>query len=252
MQRLVGTLGIKMIVFGHRGAKGECPENTVASFRHAIDVGVNGIELDVQLSKDGKLVVIHDTDVDRTTNGNGKVSNYTSKELKLLDARADFPDCYKNVYIPRLKEVLDLIKEIPNIQIEIKCDAEDELKDICILLLKVIDEYKLGNNVVITSFIPEALEIIKSYNPDQNTGLISVTNDESFFEKARNIGCSDVCVCLRNGSYETVRNAHIFGFKVTGWLGNNYKDILTLLKWGVDSITTDYPSLALKIINSGC
>jgi len=109
-----------IMVIAHRGFSGAAPENTLAAFRKAIDVGSDLIELDIQLSKDGKIVVIHDEILGRATNGQGKVSDHTLQELKKLDAGSKFRAEFSGERIPTLQEVLDLAKGRVLVNIEIK------------------------------------------------------------------------------------------------------------------------------------
>ena len=112
-------------IFAHRGSKGTHPENTLSSFREAVRVGSEGIELDVHLTKDGQLVVIHDETVDRTTNGTGEIRNLTLAEVKAMDAGSWFKNDFAGEKIPTLDEVLHLLKELNftgQLNIELKTD----------------------------------------------------------------------------------------------------------------------------------
>ena len=97
------------LIWAHRGASGSAPENTLVAFQRAIDLGADGIELDVQITKDGELVVCHDEKIDRTSNGKGWLKDYTLEELKQFDFNQQFPE-YGYQQIPTMKEVLELIK----------------------------------------------------------------------------------------------------------------------------------------------
>ena len=113
-------------IFAHRGSKGTHPENTLASFKEAVRVGSDGIELDVHLTKDGHLVVIHDETVDRTTNGTGEIRNLTLAEIKAMDAGGWFHNKYAGEKIPTLEEVLLLLTELGfngQLNIELKTDV---------------------------------------------------------------------------------------------------------------------------------
>ena len=99
-----------MQLIGHRGARFEAPENTLAGFRHAIELGLSAVEFDVRVTRDNELVVIHDATVDRTTDGTGEVSSFSLAELRELDARAEFSDWPEVCQIPTLSEVLDVVE----------------------------------------------------------------------------------------------------------------------------------------------
>src|SRR5699024_9203426 len=126
-------------IVGHRGARKEAPENTLAGFLHARELGLDAVEFDVHLSKDHELVIIHDKTVDRTTTATGPVAEFTANELAELDARAEFPDWPDIVGVPRLDQVLDIVDDMPHINIEIKTDTPDRLEEIIAGVLKEVD-----------------------------------------------------------------------------------------------------------------
>lgn len=117
-----------IMVIAHRGFSGQAPENTLASFQKAVELGSDMIELDVRFSKDGQVVVIHDDTIDRTTNGRGKVADYTLKELKQFDAGSWFAPQFSGERIPTLKEVLELVKGKVLVNIEIKDESPGQYK----------------------------------------------------------------------------------------------------------------------------
>ncbi len=140
------------MIIGHRGAAGYEPENTLRSFRKAIDIGVDWIEFDLHRSADGHLVVIHDPTVDRTTNGHGKVSEMTLDELKKLDAG-------KGQQIPTFQEVIDLARGHIRIIPEIKQEGiELEVMD-------VIDRNDIINQCMVSSFFTYAIRRCKEFHP---------------------------------------------------------------------------------------
>ena len=150
-----------MLRIGHRGAKAYEPENTLRSFKKALEIGVDAVELDVRKTKDKQLVVIHDADVKRTTDGKGLVSELTLKEIKEFSAE-------QGEKIPTLKEALDFLDKKVKILIELK-EAGVEEK-----VLAVVLENGLQKNVIIVSFIEEALRKVRELNKEVETGLIYV------------------------------------------------------------------------------
>ena len=147
-----------MLRIGHRGARAYEPENTLRSFQKALELGVNGIEFDVRKTKDSKLVVIHDVDVKRTTNGKGLVADLTLDEIKVLRTE-------KSEKIPTLEEALSLIDNKAKILIELKEQnlEQDVLNTVC--------AKKLENNVIITSFLEDTLKKTRELNPQIETGF---------------------------------------------------------------------------------
>jgi len=150
------------MIIGHRGACYYKPENTLPSFQHALKLKCKFIECDVRLSKDKKIVIIHDKDLERTTNGRGLVSKYTLKELKKFDAG-------KGEKIPTLQEYIDLLKNKAIMVIELK-----KGKGIVKEVFRIIKKNKVENKVLIVSFHWGYLRKIKKLNKNIKTGLLSV------------------------------------------------------------------------------
>lgn len=236
---------MRMIVFGHRGARGEAPENTLPGFAHARRIGVQAFELDVQLSADEQLVVVHDPTVDRTTNGTGPVSELSAAELAQLDARGSFPDWPEPAGIPQLADVLDLYANQVRLAIEIKTDTPERLERVGALVVHAIEQYQLRESVVVSSFDPVALEIVGQLAPSVTRAFIGAFDAPHFLESAIRLACGQIDVQLSTGSPDVVREAHGRGMRVIGWLGNTQEDLEALLAWGVDGCTSDYPTRAL-------
>ena len=237
-----------MIIFGHRGAKGEAPENTVAGFRYARNLGIDAFELDVRLSADDQLVVMHDPTTDRTTAGSGPVSAFEAAKLAQLDARAEHQDWPTPVGVPTLAEVLEGTPDVARWELEIKTDTPERLRRICVQIPPLIERYGLQGRVTVSSFDPVVLEMMAEVAPDVPRGLIGAFDSPSFIDTALKLSCTEVSMPLRSGSAEMVRAAHAAGLRVTGWLGNTADEVRTLLDWGVDHITTDFPTTAMKTL----
>jgi glycerophosphoryl diester phosphodiesterase len=151
-----------MLHIGHRGARAYAPENTLISFKKAIELGANTIELDVRKTKDAKLVVIHDADVKRTTSGKGLVSELTLNQIKSLSTEG-------NEKIPTLEEALDFLDKKVQVLIELK-EAGIEKQ-----VLDIVHAKGLEKTVIITSFLEEALQKVRELDNDVATGLIYAT-----------------------------------------------------------------------------
>jgi glycerophosphoryl diester phosphodiesterase len=237
-----------VLVFGHRGARGEAPENTLAGFAHAKAAGVAAFELDVRLTADGRLAVIHDASVDRTTDGTGPVSAFTATELARLDARRGWPDWPQPAGVPVLEEVLDAYAGTMRFAIEIKRDASERLERVGALLVDQIARYRLRGRVTVTSFEPEALEIVRRLAPDVPRAYIGAYDTPDFLDAALRLECAQADIPLKTGSAEIVREAQARGLRVVGWQGNTPDDLAALVAWGVNGITSDYPSGALAYL----
>ena len=237
-----------MILYGHRGARFEAPENTLTGFRHALRHGITAFEFDVHLSADDQLVVIHDPTVDRTTNGHGAVEGLTVAELAGLDARSIFPDWPEPAGVPTLTEVLDTIAGAEDMEIEIKTDRPDRLRRVAELVMAAIHRYDIAARASVTSFDPVALQAVARLAPKQRRGFIAKFETPDDLATALRVGASHCAIPLKTGSAERVREAHDARLRVTGWQGNAREDIQTLLAWGVDAITSDYPTLARNVL----
>jgi glycerophosphoryl diester phosphodiesterase len=148
-----------MLRIGHRGAKAYAPENTLTSFKKALEIGVDAVELDVRKTKDNQLVVIHDADVKRTTDGEGLVSELTLKEIKGFSAE-------EGEKIPTLQESLDFLDKKVKVFVELKEESVEEQ------VLSIVHERGLEKNVVIVSFLEEALKKVRALDKEIETGLI--------------------------------------------------------------------------------
>ncbi|HEV8502880.1 MAG TPA: glycerophosphodiester phosphodiesterase family protein [Casimicrobiaceae bacterium] len=237
-----------MILFGHRGARNEAPENTLTGFRHALGAGITAFEFDVHLSADDQLVVIHDSTVDRTTNGSGAVAAMTVAELARLDARSIFPQWPEPASVPTLTEVLDLIAGAEHMELEIKTDRPDRLRRVAGQVLAAIRRYDIAGRVTVTSFDPVALEAVARLAPQQPLGFIAKFETGDDLATALRLGATRCAIPLKTGSRDRVQEAQAAGMRVTGWQGNTRDDIETLLAWGVECITSDYPTLARSVL----
>ena len=201
-------------ISGHRGARGEAPENTLAGFRYAVHLGLQSVELDVQLSADEELMVIHDDTVDRTTDGHGLVAEMTRAELGQLDARSVFAGWPEPCPVPTLGEVLDVLGPMADITVEIKSDVGARLERVVPKVIAEVGARNLVQNVTITSFDPVALEFAQRLLPEGQRGLTGIGIALDYLERAIELGCcrADVAVYWRKPrsgrSRESERIAH--------------------------------------------
>jgi glycerophosphoryl diester phosphodiesterase len=218
---------------GHRGAAGYEPENTLASFRKALALGVDMIELDVHLAKTGELVVLHDESVDRTTDGKGPVASKTLKELKALRAGGVEK-------IPTLEEVLNLIDKACMLNIELKgkhtaAPAADTVK-------RYVEDYGWDyDRFLLSSFDLDMVIEAKNHNPNIRTGFLFETLDEKAFGKIKESVVFSVNPEASSLNPLMVRKIHSMDCKVYAWLANSEKEIQRLIEIGVDGIFSDYP-----------
>lgn len=230
-----------MRVIGHRGARFEAPENTVTGFRFAMDVGVDGFELDVHLTKDDQLAVIHDATVDRTTNGTGLVSDFTLAELQSLDARSNFAEWPEPAAIPSLNEVLAVIGETPWIEIEIKTDLPERLDKVVPLVVEEIRGFGIETQVFITSFDAYALETTRRIAPDIRRGFICKYETMADLDRALALEVSLIGYPYATGIPEIAARARELGILRSGWPTNDQASLEWANALDLDAICTDIP-----------
>jgi glycerophosphoryl diester phosphodiesterase len=240
--------GGEVLVYGHRGAKGEAPENTAAGFRYARTLYLDGVQLDVRLSSDNELVVIHDDTVDRTTNRRGRVSSMTAANLAALDARADFPSWPDVCGVPTLEDALDAASGIPRLAISIQPDEPKRLVRVCQKIVDLLEHRWILDRVMILSTSAEALQQIESlapFLPRTRAGWFDLETD---LDDARRLRCRAIAVPLATCSAVLVEEAHGREMDVLGWQGNTAEDVVAFRQAGVDGLITDYPTVAKRAL----
>jgi glycerophosphoryl diester phosphodiesterase len=221
-----------MLKIGHRGARAYEPENTLSSYKKALELGVDAVELDARRTKDGEIIVIHDAEVDRTTNGRGLVSQLTLKEIKQFNTE-------KDQKIPTLEEALDFLDKKVKVLIELKETGFEEK------MLKVIRKKELEKNVIIVSFLEEALRKVRELDDIVETGLI-YTNHKNPIKTASDLKANYLLPLYRFTHTADVQKAHQNGLKVIVWTINKREEVAEYVKKGVDGITSDRPDILVK------
>ncbi|WP_421616802.1 glycerophosphodiester phosphodiesterase [Brevibacillus sp. TJ4] len=238
------------LVYAHRGASGLYPENTMEAFLAAEKKRADGIELDVQLSHDDKLVVIHDHLLDRTTNGSGLVRQTTWASLRKLRANQGHTHRFPHARIPSLREVLHrfadsklkLIIEMKNL---LTPQPGMEQK-----LIALIRHYDLTERTVISSFNFDSLSRIKQIDPLQTTGLLYIGSLPAPWEVAARYQANQLHIPQDQLTPDLVHQAQAHGFPVIGWTINSEAEIRDAIRTGVNGIITNYPGRARKILRS--
>lgn len=238
------------LIYAHRGASGLFPENTMDAFHAAVRRHSGGIELDVQLSRDNKVVVIHDQLLERTTTGSGLVRQHTLRELRRFRADKTSNPRFAKARIPTLREVFQAFSDTPlRYIIELKNFLSDQ-PNLEELVLEQIRRYGLTERTVLSSFNFDSLARIKALEPSQTTALLYVGPLLRPWEVATNYQADQLHVPRDQLSRELVIEAHLHGFPVMGWTINSVKEIQNALRFGVDGIITNYPGRAWKILKS--
>lgn len=231
----------------HRGASAYAPENTLAAFDKALDLGAGHVEFDVHFSADGQVVVIHDDTVDRTTNGSGAVASLTLAQLKSLDAGSWFAAQFSGERIPTLGELLERYLGKLHFHIEVKGHSE-HLSERTIDLVR---GYGWPDSVTMTSFQRERLEEARAYAPEIPAGLLVRDVDESMIEQAQKMGLAEICPHAAVLDGELVERLHQKGFMVRAWGVRDEELMRRVVQAGVDGMTIDCPDKLALYLKSG-
>ncbi|GIN56248.1 glycerophosphodiester phosphodiesterase [Lederbergia ruris] len=235
-------------IFAHRGSSGTHPENTITAFKEAVRLGVDGIELDIQLTKDGELVVIHDYTLDRTTDGTGKILDYTVEELKAFDAGSKFSPEFAGETIPTFREVLALLQDTNiELNIEIKKPVKEDT-GIEEKMIQELEKYQYSNRSIISSFNHDSLKRVISINKDLECAILYMKKFENPWEYAAEIGAKALHTYRPETDREMVTEAQHKGFPVRVFTINKAEDMTKFFETKVAAIFTDYPEKAMKLL----
>jgi glycerophosphoryl diester phosphodiesterase len=257
-----------IIVLAHQGGDGERPSNTLAAFEHAAELGAEVLEMDINSSSDGVLMVIHDATVDRTTNGTGRVNDLTVAEIQALDAgyhyptleghellgTGEYPYRGQGIFIPTLEEVFQAFPDYP-MSIEIKQESPSIAQSLCDL----IRQYGREDNTIVPSFSPIAMQEFRSACPEVPTA--GVQSEVTLYYGLNLLGLSAAwqpsmhvfAVPEYSGDLHVltpsfVNNTRQHNVVVYPWTINSAEEMQRMIDLGVDGIITDYPTLALEML----
>lgn len=259
----------KIEIQGHRGARGNYPENSLSAFKYALDNNIDVLELDLQLTKDNEVVIYHDKTINPNIcvgSGFGVIKNLTLEEIKMYDCGSkqnpDFPYqiTVPNTQIPTFKELLNMIgsnyyyKNVKfNIEIktEKELDTDQDVKRFVDAVITIIHNYGLTNSTTIQSFDPRALKYVRQIDPYIKTSYLieEVNIDENlvFFAKDLDVQVISPDYSLLNK--DNVLLLHKNGFDVLPWTVNDVSDVKRMIEYGVDGIITDYPKVMKDYID---
>ena len=235
------------LIYGHRGASGYAPENTLEAFRLAMEMGADGFELDVHMSKDGELVVIHDESVDRTCDGTGLVRELTLAQLKALRASNGMEN-YPDARIPTLSEVFDLIVDTHHIvNVEVKADDwfYPQIEEKCLALAA---EKGIEDRVLYSSFNHHALKTLRALKPDAKLGMLFGDLLIRPWEYADTYLDVDFLHPMKMNIYvpDFAEDSAKAGYGINMWTINDEETMVQCLKKDV-GIITNYPDIAIKL-----
>lgn len=240
---------MKPLVIAHRGASALAPENTLAAFALAFELGADGIELDVTLTKDGVPVVIHDDTVDRTTNGKGAIKEMTFDQVRALDAGATFGK-FRGERVPELARVLDAFKKSGIVNIELKSTTltTDGLESV---VATTIERTKAAECVLISSFNPFALWRMRALNPRLPRGLLYAEDLPVYLRRAWLRPFASPQALHPKHTMVTpffARWAHQRRYRINTWTVDEPNEMLALARMGIDAIITNKPDLILRTL----
>ena len=236
------------MVYGHRGFSAAAPMNTLAAFELAADLGADGVELDVQLSRDGHAVVIHDFTVDATTNGSGNVSEMSLSQLKALDAGSWFDAAWRGSQIPTLAEVFEAVgrRLLVNVEIKTLPHQDDGIEKV---VADEIGKAGMEDRVLVSSFNPLALQRFRAIWPQIPLARLTFAGmPAELFEMWRSVPCE----VLHPGQDEIdeafMQSARAGGYLVNTWTVNDEARARELEALGVDGIVSDHPDRMLACL----
>jgi len=234
-------------VWAHRGASAYAPENTLPAFELAIEQGADGIELDVQLTRDDEVVAIHDETLERTTTGNGWVAAHSLEALRLLDASAG-DERFAGTRIPTLAEVLALAKGTGmRVNIELK-NSRIRYKGLEERVLEVVAAHDVADQVVLSSFNHYSVRHLRSLAAEATLGALY--SDPLFkpWRYAAKLGVDALHPPLRSTGRKLVERSHEHGLAVHVWTVNDADDLRRMIRIGVDAVITNHPDMARSYV----
>jgi glycerophosphoryl diester phosphodiesterase len=242
--------GMTTRIYAHRGASYDAPENTMTAFRKALEQGAEGIELDLQMSKDGRLMVIHDETLDRTTDGTGLVVQYTYDELRRFNAKYKFADLSFEP-IPVLEDVLELLAGTQvelNIELKNGIVPYERMEEETVRLVKA---WGMERRVVVSSFNHYSLVKLSRIAPDIQTAILYSAGLVEPWHYARSIGAKGLHPHFYSVRPEIVAGAHAAGIAIRPYTVDDPVMMRTLIGYGCDAIITNKPSLMKQVRDGG-
>ena len=243
------------LIISHRGANKYAPQNTIPAFKEAIEIGIDGFETDLHLTKDGHVVICHNYTIDETSTGKGKISDMTLDELKSYDFGSYFSNEFKDTEIPTIDEFLSLVEstDLKVLNIEIKPPKEKETA-IVRETIKAVKEHGLFDKLLISSFSPEILKEAKRLDKNCKTGFLYGPNSPTtpfvawrIISYAKSLGCDAIHPHFIFVNKKYIEKAHTAGLMVNPWTVDLPEIIDNLIRWGADGIITNLPDVVGKM-----
>jgi glycerophosphoryl diester phosphodiesterase len=219
-------------VVGHRGALGVMPENTIKGFRYALNLGVDAVECDVHLSRDNQLMVMHDTTVDRTTNGHGAIRDLTAARIRSLDAGG-------GEQVPTLDEVLETVRHEVHLLIELKGIGVEEAA------VEAVKAQGMEDEVTFSSFALERLASVREMGKHYRVRAILPNPTDFELARAVEMQAVGIDVHYRNACFRVIEAAHALGLEVLAWNPDTWPEQQAMIVLGVDGVSSNRPDILL-------
>lgn len=238
-------------VLAHRGASAYAPENTMEAFKLAVEQGADGFEIDIHITKDGEIVVIHDDTIDRTSNGKGNVTDLSLAELKQYNYNARFEDKYATAEIPTLRQVLELVKEhhlYLNIEVKDIMVQSQKYDGLNVAAAEMVRAYGLVDQVIFSSFNHKSMFELKQACPDMKTALLHYSKLYKAEQYAKTVHADALHPHFIAVDADVVEQAHQIGVQVNVWTVNQVSVMKQMIDAGVDAIITDCPDVCVGLV----
>ncbi len=236
-------------IIAHRGFSSLFPENTMLAFREALANGATGLECDVQLTADGEIIIFHDEEVYRITGNRGLVKDFSWNEISRMDAGRHKGEKFRGEGIPRLQDLLELIKNrdiILNIELKNGIIPYPNLEKKAI---EMVEKFSLAHQVIISSFNHPSLLTVKEHNPNIKTSLLFFARMYKPWKYTSEVKVDGIHPFWMGVDGALLKGAQKNGLFVNPFTVNNLDDMYSLLKAGVDGIITDYPDRLAQLIH---
>lgn len=219
-------------VVGHRGAMGVMPENTIKGFQYAINLGVDYVECDVHLSRDAQLIVMHDTTVERTTDGHGAIRDLTAARIRSLDAGG-------GEQVPTLDEVLETVRHEVHLLIELKGVGVEQAA------VEAVKAHGMEDEVTFSSFVLDRLAAVRAMGDQYRVRAILPNPTEFELARAVEMQAVGIDVQYRNVCFRVIETAHEMGLEVLAWNPDTWHEQETMIALGVDGVSSNRPDILL-------
>jgi glycerophosphoryl diester phosphodiesterase len=235
-------------VIAHRGASGHAPENTLAAFERAVELGASFIETDLHLTRDARFVAIHDRTLERTTNGRGSVRDFTLAQLRDLEAGLWYDRKYMGERIPTIEEILAFARKHDVVfYLELKYEAAWGMHHALVGALRNPDD---AARTVVISFDPSTLASLRKLDATVMTGLLFEQHSVDVVKMAVDVGARQLCPQSMLATPQLLAEAHRSDLHVATWTVNDTEEMRAVIATGVDGIMTDFPDRLRTVIES--